>query len=579
MDQMRCIRTLSRASRGRNAFMERGFRVQKKSIICRLWPCSKTIVITVLIFGGVISCSDVRLMKLATPSSSNAVSKGSFCIGEPLEVKPVTKVLFIVDKSYSNQLVILPDGGTLPGTDVGGVLRGGNIDRLVQSHADESWFRYGLVAFLDYEAISYVKDPQTGQNGFSPEPQDMYNATQRLRNDPDSGETPFIEALQKGLEVIRNDQNAHRDERSNYVVLFLSDGIPTVGQSDEVIYDLVRQYKAVGGNVVFNSSFYGFYGDYTQEAKDRLAQMAKVGGGKFLDFNQTKDWDFEEFFKDPTFEPWFLSRFMVYNIAAGYCLDGTINTDSDSDGMCDKDEIAMSKNGFDPQNRFSFGDGYGDYFHWRRFKYREVLPTCADRSDEDHDLLTACEEKYIHNDRPIPDFGKVSDAKQYDSDRDGVLDGIETFVFFPRTMAYALDNTNLLESFDGEETAEYQIAQHRNPLVVDAGRLSYDSDISPILGQSADCYAHNQEQLPLYPTLAVKAGNTLPGLEHAAQENPVLVYYIQKPQRSPREDGVLRYSVQKLKNDPNLRDYNRYAGLLKIADKVFTTYVPPERGN
>ncbi len=524
-----------------------------------------------------VNCSDVRLTKVGPKENSNAISKGQFCVSDPEEVRPVTKVLFIVDKSYSNQLVILPDGGTLPGTDPGGRKRGGAIDDLVQKNMGKDYFRYGLVVFFYDYGESYIKDPVSGRDGFTPNPADVFAATSKLRQVPDDSETPFIESLQRGLQVIKNDRDFHQDERSSYVVIFLSDGIPTVGQSDRTIYDLVNQIKQAGGDLVFNTAFYGDYGDYTQEAKDRLEEMARIGGGKFVDFNTSTQWEFEEFFDQPTYEPWFLSKFMVYNLSAGFCLDGEVDTDSDADGMCDRDELELKGLGFDPQNRFSFGDGYGDYFHWRRFKYRESLPPCVDRSDEDHDYLTACEEKYIKNERAKEDIGKVGHPKQFDTDRDGILDGLETFVFFSRTLAFAMDDTNLLESFDGEESAEHQISQHRNPLVVDSGALSYDSTITPILGPGADCYQHNQARLPLYPTLEVKVGDTLPGLEHRAQENAVLVYYIQKRQKAPREDGVLRYSVQFIKNDPILRDVNQAAGLLQVADKLFKTYAPPGR--
>jgi hypothetical protein len=530
-----------------------------------------------IVFAVSVACSDVRLAKRVTGGNSGAVSKGEFCVAEPKEVKPVTKILYIVDKSYSNTLVILPDGGTLPGTDAGAAKRGKAIDDFVTQNASKDYFRYGLVAFFYDYGVSYVTDPATGQPGFTPDENQMFAATQRLRTERDDSETPYIEALQTGLQVIKNDLTAHPDERSSYFVVFLSDGIPTVGQSDSVIFDLVRQIKQQGSQVILNAGYYGNYGEYTEEAKTRLKEMAKIGGGKFLDFNTTTNWDFGDFFDKPTFEPWFLSRFMVYNLSAGYCLDGSVNTDSDADGMCDKDEISLSSFGFDPRKRWSFGDGYGDYFHWRRFKYQETLPPCNDRADEDHDLLTTCEEKYIRNERAREDIGKAGDPKQYDTDRDGVVDGIETFVFFPRTMAYAMDDTNLMESFDGEEPAEHQISQHRNPLVVDRGALNYDSNISPIVGGALDCYKHDQRSLPLYPTLEVKAGDTLPGLEHKAQENAVFVYFIQKPQKAPRDDGVLKFDVQLIKNDPVLRDHNKAAGLLKIADSVFKTYVPPVR--
>lgn len=524
----------------------------------------------------IAACSDVRL-RMPAGAPANALSKGEFCVSEPLEVRPITKILFIVDKSYSNWEVYFPDGTLLPGTDPRGIKRGGAIDSFVQKNFTKDHFRYGLVAFLKDFGVSYIVDPATGLPGFTPEESDVFAATQRLRNENDDGETPYIQALQTALQVIRNDRSTHVEERASYFVLFLSDGIPTLGQSDQVIFNLVQQIKNEAPMVVFNSGFYGDYGKFNAEAKNRLKEMARVGGGKFIDFNTSSNWEFEGFFDKPTFEPWFLSRFMVYNVSAGYCLDGSIDTDSDGDGMCDKDERTLASSGFNPQKRFSFNDGYGDYFHWRRFKYKEVLPPCSDRSDVDRDLLTACEEKYIRNERAKPEFGKVGNPRQFDTDRDGILDGIETFVFFPRTLAFAMDDTNLTESFDGEEPAEHQISQHRNPLVVDRGGLSYDSNIAPLPGQQLDCYSHNQRQLPLYSTLAVRAGDTLPGLEHNAEENAVLVYYIQKPQKAPRDDGVLKYSVQFIKNDPNMGGYNWSAGLLKIEDKLFQTYVPPAR--
>lgn len=521
------------------------------------------------------ACSDVSLVRIKR-GPSEAQGKGQFCISPPTEINVTTKILFVVDKSYSNQVIYLPGGDSLPGTDPGAVKRGGAIDFFVQEHAGRPHFRYGLVAFQEDYGQSYITDTETGLPGFTPEESIVYQATQALRENYDNGETPYLQALQMALQVVQNDANHYRDERATYHVFFLSDGIPTVGQEDEQIFALVEQLKNAG-TLNLSTGFYGDYGDLTEEAKQRLREMARIGGGKFIDFNDSSHWDLDDFLEEPTFEPWFLSKFMVYNINAGFCRDGKVDADSDGDGLCDRDENELSRQGFDPANRFTFGDGYGDYFHWRRFKYGESLPPCRDRSDEDHDLLTACEEKYIRNDDASDDVGKSGHIGVYDTDRDGVLDGIETFVYFVKSLAFAMDETNLTTSFDGEEPAGYQIAQHRSPLIEDRHALSYDTELIPVTEGNLDCVRFQQKLLPVYPTLAVPAGNTLPGLEHGTNTNRVMAYYIQKPQRRPKDDGVLRYTIQGINYDPILKDFNKTAGLLRINDEVFSTYVPPLR--
>ncbi|MCC7404149.1 MAG: VWA domain-containing protein [Bdellovibrionales bacterium] len=522
------------------------------------------------------ACSDVRLKGPPGPGPANAQGKGLFCVNPPVEVNRFTKILFIVDKSYSNTEVYLPDGGTLPGTDPGGGKRAGAIERFINLNASKKHFRYGLVGFQEAYGQSYVNDPVTKRAGYSGDIPSVLDSVKRMQNTDDSGETPYIEALEEGIKVVKNDIDSHPDEESDYFVLFLSDGIPTVGQEDSTIFGLINQLKSLSPTLVVSTAFYGDYGKYTQDAKNRLKEMARLGGGKFLDFNQSTEWHFEDFFEKPGYEPWFLSQFMVYNLNAAFCLDGFVDTDSDVDGMCDRDELALATEGFDPTNRFTFGDGYGDFFHWRSKKLNSPLPPCQDRSDEDHDLLTFCEEKFIKNDNARADIGKVGNPKLFDTDRDGIIDGIETFVYFPRLLAFAMDDENLNGNFDGEEPAGFQIAQHRSPLRVDAqDGLSYDGKLEPVTSAFPACYNYSQRRLPLYPTLPVAEGKTLPGLEHGAQENVVLIYYIQKLQKRPREDGVLKYSYQLLRNDPVRMDHNQYAGLLDITDKVFKTYIPP----
>ena len=61
----------------------------------------------------------------------------------------------------------------------------------------------------------------------------------------------------------------------------------------------------------------------------------------------------------------------------------------------------------------------------------------------------------------------------------------------------------------------------------------------------------------------------MPGLGHGEGENSVMVYYIQVLQSEPGEQGVFKYSFQKLNG--NSDDLG-----LKVRDGVFSEYTPPK---
>ncbi|MDC0980491.1 VWA domain-containing protein [Bdellovibrionales bacterium] len=506
-----------------------------------------------------VGCSDVSLVR-ASESYVSVKSTGQFCISDPDEVKKYTKFLFVIDKSGSNQE-----------TDSGAEKRAGNIRKFIEENRDKEYYRYGLIAFSGNSSESYIKNEQ-GEAEFTEDEDKALKAVDRLRSEVDDGSTPYRAAITQARGVIVRDKELHPKEQSIYMVFFVSDGVPTDVHGNSELDSLVKDLrKSVSNPVFFSTAFYGGSGS---GAEDRLREMAKSGKGKYINFDSGTDWDFNELVVRPDYEPWQLKTLMVYNINAGYCIDGSIDIDSDADGMCDKDEERFRNRGFDPQNRFSFGGGYGDYFHWLRIKHKKDLPDCNDRSDEDLDLLTFCEEAFIENESPNADQDLLhGDPKNPDTDHDGVIDGIETFVYFTRTRAYAMDPTNLSSvQYDFEEQAGEQIYQHRNPLVRDRDSVAYDSNYWPELtsGQKT-CYGFYMGTLPLYKTLEVLPENTLPGLAHRANENVVLLYYLQTYQNSPNGDAVYKYSYQTLLKD-NLRT-DTSAGV-KVNDDVFKTYVP-----
>ncbi len=516
-----------------------------------------------LIFVGCTS-EDVRLIR--KPYSS--YSKDSFCVTDPIAVQgSVTKLLFVIDMSGSNSK-----------TDKTGSKRAGNIDRFVQklSLKDES-YQYGIL-LGGGSPINYDNNTAPIQARFTEDPSEVYQVTQMIRTKPTGGLNGSMDPdFSKTVSVIQGDIDRFPNQRNSYIVFYISDG-----ENDKA-----TALKGASQVMNIKRSIYISTGFYGRDASSLLKEVAELGGGKFANFEDSKEWDLEGMLTNgkPNVVPWSLKEFLVYNLNAGFCLDGKVDVDSDADGMCDRDELEMNRlyatelsaegKSFDPTNRFSFEDGYGDFFHWLCFRYPgKTLPGCTDRSDEDFDLLTACEENEIEN--HMEENILRGDPAAFDTDRDGIVDGIETFVYFGsqntgRATRYtaALDPENLEDNPDGEESVLVQIKQHRNPWLEDSGlNTAYDTTIKPYQTTHNDCYEFSQSSLPLYKTLEVKEGNTLPGLEHGAGENSVMVYYIQVLQSEPGKQGILKHSVQKLTED------SEDSGL-KVKDGVFSEYIPP----
>ena len=508
-------------------------------------------------------CADVSLVQKEVKATLPSVqSKDSFCVVDPIEeAGMITKIIFIVDVSGSN-------GNTDPSNQ-----RFNHIKQFIAdlSKQDAS-YQYATLGF------------RHGSDGivlgqFTNDVNEVYGSLDRLSTRKAGS---FIESgvsLPLAEKIIQDDLSQF-DQVSQYFVFFISDG----RVSDNLISvasDLVSRVD----NVYVSTAYYG---PTRVDAMQRLEKMSEAGKGSFANFEIGESWDLSQLLSgEPDVVPWSLKEFLVYNLNAGFCLDGEVGVDSDVDGMCDRDEIAMNNiyaekletegKLFDPANRFSFGDGYGDFFHWLRFRYPgKTLPLCEDRSDEDFDLLTVCEE----NELELRFDGGVikGDPQTFDTDKDGILDGIETFVYFTSQSkggatryTAALDPTNLNDNLDGEESIVVQIRQHRNPWLLDSDIEAYDTHLTPLISSEGDCYTFEQTVLPLYETLEVKEGNTLPGLERGAGENSIMVYYIQVLQPAPNSVGVLKHSVQKVKWDPLSSHHG-----LKVNEEQFKEYIPPK---
>ena len=526
-----------------------------------LKPLPKALAFLTLLLS-LVGCSNYHLSpsppsKLELPSTA---SQDKFCIENSNDQEDMAiKIMFLVDVSGSNA-----------DTDPYGK-RFDHINQFVETlEQQERPYEYGFIWYEHGTDIAAI-------HGFTEDVNDVYRATASRGG---SRVGPNGQAFSLAEQFIREDRKL--GPANKYVVFFISDG----RVADEHITEASNLVDNMEG--VYVSSAY--YGPKDLTAIARLEEVARVGKGTFTNFEIGENWDLNLLLSTQAYVvPWSLKEFLIYNLNAGFCLDGHVGVDSDVDGMCDRDEIAMSKmyksqlaeegKTFDPTNRFSFGDGYGDFFHWLRFKYPgKVLAPCEDRSDEDFDLLTKCEEDELKLYAEEEEIGpQTGDPKVFDTDKDGVLDGIETFVYFSSQFSggatrytAALDPENLDDNLDGEGSVLAQIRQHRNPWFSDPDQPSYDTLLSPIIHPSWDCYSFEQNVLPLYDTLEVKAGSTLPGLEHAAGENSVMAYYIQVPQARPKSVGVLKRSIQKIYNLP-------LSPGLHIKTDLFIRYSPPPK--
>ena len=482
------------------------------------------------------------------------------------------KVLFVIDKTKTNNK-----------SDPEGLVRIGGMRQFISENKDKNT-QFSFISF-GKEVTSPLTINQIPV--FRSNTAELELALEEIAQAKDEGPKDYSALLPLIQKTIENDRLSSKSLLSDYYIVFISDGHPSVSIENQNQFiqgmALLAQSRP---NLHIHTAYYGQYKNRGQAFGQGVKKLGitlfqayimiqtgfmatpflmnsmglgtgmgtgfgygseegEEGGpsddvqfvnavsskGEHIDYNKGEKWSFAQNLE----KTWNMKNFLVYNLNAGFCLDGEIDSDSDADGLCDRDEEEIE--GFSVDSKFSFNDGYGDYFHFQALSRQTMLPPCSDRSDRDFDLLTACEEKYLNSLFRSSSLRALSPLNP-DSDGDGVIDGIEAMIYLADEGSAPLNPSNLMNG-DLE-----RIKRHLSPFNENE-EGAYDTMLMPIKGEKSSCYGIQQRVLPLYSTEPVQPGAASRGLGHRRDENKILIYSIQKAQNS--EDYIYQFTYHSIK--------------------------------
>ena len=219
--------------------------------------------------------SSVSIGVACAPQHGMVHQPGS-CHTQLQQITVPIKVLFVVDMSGSNYM-----NGSDPGSDPSRTVRGGSIQKFFDDYKAKSNFNWGFVGFQGSSALAFINNGNTSSGRFAPNTNDMTAAITMFEGLIDDSTTPYKAALDMSKAIIQNDTGASANTK--YVIVFLSDGMPTDYNSDSQIYnDVSSLIGTLPGRISFNTVYYGAV---DASSSNRLKQMSISGGGQFLDTN------------------------------------------------------------------------------------------------------------------------------------------------------------------------------------------------------------------------------------------------------------------------------------------------------
>ncbi|MCB0391733.1 MAG: VWA domain-containing protein [Bdellovibrionales bacterium] len=529
------------------------------------------------------NCGEYKLLPEETVELPLEIDS-KFCLEPPEKKTKWSKIVFVVDVSGSNATGNSSIGG--PPTDPDKSRRSQAIETFVNKYRNNEYYKWSMIMFHGDAAIPLVTD---GDSPIFSDVTALDQAIETFKGYQDIDGTPYLAALTTVESLIENDIEEHPDELSTFNIFFLSDGRPTPQSNDGCetaeciqIETATKDVKSIDPSNVFLSTVYYYTSIVDTPAARGLEKMAEWGGGSYSNAGENEKIEFNEVRVGERPEPWVIksSKLIAYNLNSGFCTDGTIDADSDADGICDKDEIKYNEiykkalenqydgKQFDPYNRNSFDEKYSDSFVWKFNLTANAsgLGECPDlKDDEDMDFLNNCEELMLKDqnnangptsqwtDYLISQQGGAADPLNFDSDGDLFLDFIEFFQFrLESGISPSVDYQSRETVYPGGLTAEQLILEHRHFMTANTNiNPTYEITTQP-LGINDEtgeqCYTFDLNPIPIYDTkeVSTKEVSGIRELKHADRENLMMVYFIATPEDQRHGKGALYWTIKPL---------------------------------
>ncbi len=365
---------------------------------------------------------------------------------------------------------------------------------------------------------------------------EAFNAQVQAVLNPGDGRTPYLAALNLAISELSADvaENAVIAKRTRYVVVFLSDGVPTDSQEPEITGAMTRLMLLKGqvGGLTVNTVFLGG-ADANAEAV--LQKMAMVGEGVYKSFPNGDALDYTGF-DFSSIQRSYVQRFFAVTNRTMLATSRQPCLDSDADSLCDVDEV---KRGTKPDAKDTDGDGCNDAFEvqvgWDPLSSMNNQCTCQGLTatqDSDLDGLTDCEEKWMGSNSLHPDSDLARDGT---IDGDLIPDGLDFFLLGD----VGLPNTNADKDSDSVgDLEEFKTHTDVNSIDQERSKWAYQYTKFSPSGPTSRCTEFVVDNILL--------GETLASREHAANENIIELFFAQSSQDDPYRDRFYRLARLKV---------------------------------
>lgn len=258
-------------------------------------------VVSLLLAFSSLRCSDVQFQPgetvsaQTTPTPDVVVPPDDVIVcetGRELVAVP-TKIILLLDQSGSN--VNGPYGFPGQATDPQKSFRLRVVEDFFESHYEKSHVNWALITFQEEAATARSRSSVSQEAAFADSADSFRLAIDEFRGSADRGPTPYQAALRAAEQLIAQDI-ATSSEETQYKIAFITDGFPTdycpggatevecpgMIRDDLLDQDLSRLVSVASSRIEFSAIYYGLV---DPEASERLARMAGLGSGQFVDAN------------------------------------------------------------------------------------------------------------------------------------------------------------------------------------------------------------------------------------------------------------------------------------------------------